>query len=595
VNFTLRSGIKFADGEPLNSTAVYFSLNRLLVIDSSTPASHGSGPTFLIGQLLNSSISYGFGGTHPYNQAFVNNVLAQNFVQVTGPLTFSLHFLNPSVAWPYFFTIGTTDASDAMAPIYVMEHDLALWNQSSTGYTLPYPSLTGNLTSMTYQYLLDEAATCDNGLTPHGCGQTYLDESSQGSLAGTGPYVVKSFAASTGDVVLSANPSYWGGPSGSIKPQIPTININYVPDETSRELDLKNAALAGNGMTVDITADHLYDVASRAAWLNNGSLVSITPGVTLYGPYTPFETNFDPFVLNVSNPFSGELYTFQPFADIRFRLAFADSVNLTNINTNVNNNMGKVATELIPPGLPPSGAYNSSLPTRYSLNLTATQNLLLDAMMHPITTFHFTNGTVAPQGFFNNTFGCVTLNSNNQCSSPAAQTVPLVFPTGDTVDESIDEQMAQVVNNISSTYNMGLTVSVIPLPFGQMVTRFFSAQQYFFSWGWTADYPWALDFLGPMFAVNAAGFAAADNWNLTQMTNLYGQAAKATSSNNVSGVVTVSNAMNELANQEVMYLYTFNPVSSFASSFSAISPITSNIQGYYFNAATSGIYYAALY
>src|SRR5580693_7431978 len=36
-SFTLRSGITFADGEPLNSTAVYFSLNRLLVFDGSTP------------------------------------------------------------------------------------------------------------------------------------------------------------------------------------------------------------------------------------------------------------------------------------------------------------------------------------------------------------------------------------------------------------------------------------------------------------------------------------------------------------------------------------------------------------------------------
>ena len=33
VSFTLRQGITFADGEPLNSSAVYFSLNRLLIID----------------------------------------------------------------------------------------------------------------------------------------------------------------------------------------------------------------------------------------------------------------------------------------------------------------------------------------------------------------------------------------------------------------------------------------------------------------------------------------------------------------------------------------------------------------------------------
>src|SRR6185437_2079312 len=40
--FTLRQGITFADGEPFNSTAVYFTLNRLLTFDGSTPNAHGT-------------------------------------------------------------------------------------------------------------------------------------------------------------------------------------------------------------------------------------------------------------------------------------------------------------------------------------------------------------------------------------------------------------------------------------------------------------------------------------------------------------------------------------------------------------------------
>ncbi len=40
--FTLRTGITFADGEQFNSSAVYFSLNRLLVMDGSTPEAHGT-------------------------------------------------------------------------------------------------------------------------------------------------------------------------------------------------------------------------------------------------------------------------------------------------------------------------------------------------------------------------------------------------------------------------------------------------------------------------------------------------------------------------------------------------------------------------
>ena len=35
------------------------------------------------------------------------------------------------------------------------------------------------------------------------------------------------------------------------------------------------------------------------------------------------------------------------------------------------------------------------------------------------------------------------------------------------------EQIATVVNNVSSTYNMGLTVDVVPQPEGQMFTYAF--------------------------------------------------------------------------------------------------------------------------
>ena len=51
-NFTLRSGIKFADGESLNSTAVYFSLNKLLIEDNAAPTSFGTQGSWILQQLL---------------------------------------------------------------------------------------------------------------------------------------------------------------------------------------------------------------------------------------------------------------------------------------------------------------------------------------------------------------------------------------------------------------------------------------------------------------------------------------------------------------------------------------------------------------
>ncbi|MDA4130842.1 MAG: ABC transporter substrate-binding protein, partial [Thaumarchaeota archaeon] len=56
-NFALRSGIKFTDGESFNSTAAYFSLNRLLVEDGSSPTGHGVEASWIIQQLANASLS----------------------------------------------------------------------------------------------------------------------------------------------------------------------------------------------------------------------------------------------------------------------------------------------------------------------------------------------------------------------------------------------------------------------------------------------------------------------------------------------------------------------------------------------------------
>jgi ABC-type transport system substrate-binding protein len=593
-DFTLRSGITFADGELLNSTAVYFSFNRLLMEDGSTTLSHGTQASFILQQLLNRSLSTTLCGcVQNYNSSYENSVLGQDFVQITGALTFALQVQNPNLAFQYMLgDIG----SDIVAPIYVMQNDLGVWNQSASGYSLPYRSLKGNESEMMFEYFADELATCNSGATPKGCGATYLDESSGGSLAGTGPYTLASFDQSSNEIVLKANPSYWGAPYqylGDRKtvPKISTIDINYVPQQSTRLLDLKNAADSGQALTVDIEPDHLYDIANRNAWLSNGTLSSIIPGVSLYGPFGSFYTYFDAFSMNVTNPITGTLFSFQPFADLRFRLAFADSVNMSQINEGINNGLGQVAQNVVPPGLPPEGSSNSSIKPVYAYNTTAVQSLLLNAMLHPITRFTFVNGTSAPTGLFNNAFGCSSLAKNGQCLNPVRQTVTLTFYTGDTVDQTIFEEIASVVNNISSTYNMGLTVTVTPEPFGFMSTQGFSDELYMYMiGGWGDDYPWVTDFLGPMFAPGQT-YPLSDGWNVSGFATLYNKATEASAAGNVSALIAASDEMNSLANQEVMYLWTFNPDSFFA--------ITSNVQGFYFNPSLeqvpTGFYFASLY
>ena len=590
-NFTLRGGIKFADGEPLNSSAVYFSFNRLLMGDGSTPTTHATQAAWLLQELVNTSLSTYLSGPQEYSQAWAHEVLDQNFVQITGPLTFTLHLMHPLSSFPYLMT-GLW--AYIMAPNLVMQKDLLSWNKSSSQYTLPYISLSGNETNQMNEYLLDIAATCNSGITPSGCGQSYLFSPTSSVLAGTGPYILSNYSSTTNDYVFTANPNYWGGPYASkVTPAIKEIDIKYVPDQTTREIDLQNSAKSGQAMTVDINGGNLYDVVSRNAWLSNGTIMPIIPNVAVYGPYSQFATSYVQFSSNVTNTFSGDYYSFQPFADIRFRMAFADAVNMTDINVNINNRLGQVANELLPPNIPPSGSYNSSIPTSYSFNLTAVQDLLLSAMEHPIAQFNFFNGTAAPAGLFNNTFGCPTLNSNGQCDKPVHQTISSFYPSGDTVDGAIMQQIASAINNISSTYNMGLTDNVVPEAEGQMFTQAFSDHLYF-SWsGFVQDYPWAGDFITGELG-GGGQQTVFYGWNYSSLHTLYEQVSQDQITGNNTALVAHINTLMQLWNNEVLQVWTFYPLTVNGGGTSVVAPFTSNVHGFYYNPSLYGLYFATL-
>lgn len=591
VDFKLRSGISFQDGEEFNSTAVYFSIYRGFVIDGAAPTGYGYGPNWIQQQVADPSLSTVMSGKiQPYSQAWVDRVLGQNFIEITGPDTFEMHLKSYDGAFPYLFA---TYGAPIIAPGFTMTHDVALW--VSQGYKLPYPSLSGDALTMIKQYFYDEAATCGVSPTPGGCGYTYLDNSEQGSTAGTGPYSLLSHDMSTQNMVLQADPNYWGGAyqymgGQKMVPRITTINIKFVPDHTTRVIDLQNAAKSGDLMTIDVTNDHLYDVADRTKWLQQNTLSSTIPGVSLYGPNSAFEFHSVGFNVNVTNRFTGEYYQFQPFADLRIRLAFADSVNVSSINVNVNNGLGQVASSVIPPGLPPEGSFNPSTKPRYHYDLVETQNLLLDAMQHPLTRFTFENGTAAPPGTFDNTFGCAQLNAQNRCDNPVLRTIELYYPTGDAVFEAFDTTIAANVNNVSTTYNMGLLVTVVPTPMGQGLTFAFSRQLY--SWGytdWVADYPWVLDFVGPLLAPGQTHFAIL-GYNSTKIGELFQQAVAYSHAGDDANLVRVSNEMVELSNQEVRQLFTVYP--------EYFVVMTSNVHGYFYNPSEPmqpGFYFGTMY
>ncbi|MDA4119755.1 MAG: hypothetical protein OK436_04120, partial [Thaumarchaeota archaeon] len=223
--------------------------------------------------------------------------------------------------------------------------------------------------------------------------------------------------------------------------------------------------------------------------------------------------------------------------------------------------------------------------------------LLLDAMQHPITQFNFANGTRAPPGIFDNTFGCPTLNPQGVCSNPVSQTITLTYATGITTDEAIFNDIAGVIDNISATYHMGLTVAVEPLPGGTMVSQGVSSvpsHLYMYGLGWFDDFPWVTDFTLNMLTYPGS-YEGSMAMNYPYANQLYQKSVAASQANDIPTLLHYTALLNQFSEQRVLYLWTFT-----GSNYVAM---TSNVQGFYWNtngspAANLGVgpeFFASLY
>jgi ABC-type oligopeptide transport system substrate-binding subunit len=151
------------------------------------------------------------------------------------------------------------------------------------------------------------------------------------------------------------------------------------------------------------------------------------------------------------------------------------------------------------------------------------------------------------------------------------------------------------VNNVSTTYNMGLTVTVEPIPIGTMITEAFSGNLYMYALGWFDDYQWTIDFLGPMYAPSQT-YPGPDGWNVPALGALYQDAVKASATGDVATLNKDTDAMNTIANQGIMYLWTFYPLGGWDGTSDAVVTFTSNVAGFTWNPSVQpdGPYFASL-
>jgi ABC-type transport system substrate-binding protein len=359
--FTLREGIMFQDGTPFNATAVWFSLNRLLMMDGTAPIGwHGSQAAWIVQQLLDPSLSSSLSGEdQAYDAAWVEAVLAQNFVEILAPYEVRINVMTPTtqfcpvMAAPWAAIISPTST-------IAMDYEYHGWGTWDRDYNTYFERIAGN-------------------------GDTGLNLPETGWRVGTGAYYVESVQSiAPYTIVLKAFDAYWGGPDNLNLPppgkdRIAAIEFVYLPSFATRLLHLETGVATG----IQVPTSSMFQVVDRDKWIDDGILESRISGVTTHGVFPQFTTWWLCFSTNVTDP-DGALKSWQPFADWRIRMAAACAVNLTHMNLYVNQRLGILADNIIPPGTLPFGAHNPEVTTTFAFDLARARNLLRDARDNPM-------------------------------------------------------------------------------------------------------------------------------------------------------------------------------------------------------------------
>jgi ABC-type transport system substrate-binding protein len=546
-NFTLRQGITFQDGTPFNATAVWFSLNRLLIIDGTSgdpdaPVA-GSQAAWMVQQLIDPDGNYftGTGGSPSYDASWVQDVLDLNFVEVIDDYKVKINLAVPTTQFLPIMA-GPWAAIVAPAETIMKDYEYGGWGTWDGNYNT---------------YFINRA----------GDGDTYFNVPDDGWTFGTGAYYVESVSPTTYRIVLKAYDDYWGGPNNinlppAGKDRIETIEYLYQTSFTTRLLNLK----AGTVTAIQCPEVNIYSVVDQDSWLDDGELVSTIPDVTVHGVFPTFNTWWLDFNTNVTNP-DGSFRSWQPFADHRLRLAAASAVNITYSSIYVNNRLSILASNIVPPGTVPTGSYNPDVEPIFSFDMDLANQSIVDAYNNPLTSathvMHYYNGTEIPPGLVDNSF-----------STTNPKTIKFYVQTGADTFIKVLTTMADNLNTLSRrTY--GLTWEVVLVPGGQQYTLASRHQIDSYMGGWICDYNHVINWMQPMY-YSRGTYPSWNLWNITALDDLYSQAVAADQAGNITELIRINDEMNTLANEILMYMVWWHDTEYFVRS--------SWLQGWYHNA-----------
>ena len=347
-NFTLRQNAYFMNGQPLNASAVWFSIYRVMIMNQ-------AGVSYFTSILYNATTALATGYVIPvgvdnalaangYHLSSTNSTLRQ--AQAAEDLAAILNNFNPSNS-----TVQAIMSYPNQAVVVVNNYEVSFHLLN------PYTSFFEVLSSPASMEIYSGFVDTNGGVQPN-LPNTYVETHSMG----TGPYYVKSYTL--GEVlVLQANPDYWAAKLTASEtnvmltpPHVPVIVLEYVVEASQmiQGIEDNKAQLLEGSPIPCLSPVYLSSVASA-------------PGVRVVS--FPNAVKFTYLMITLDT----EKY---PYNITNFRAALAHAINYSEIFSTVSGPYGVPYVGPISPGLPyynptnlPPYSYDPSLSISLLANL----------------------------------------------------------------------------------------------------------------------------------------------------------------------------------------------------------------------------------
>ncbi|MGA7923524.1 MAG: ABC transporter substrate-binding protein [Thermoplasmata archaeon] len=324
-NFTLRSGIHFSNGDPINAYVMWYSFNRVLALD-------GIDQYLLAENFWYPNVNY-YSNTTQVNSSLANLTADLN--------AFTLQTI-------------TNPGSAQLAIMQFNNQSFQVINESTIQLNLG----NGYLGAVPYTYLLAAMASPAGVavdpvvINSHGGVNGPTNSWMASNALGSGPYLLQSYNPSTG-YTLVPDPHYWGTTVAAQEPW----NNAIQPAQLSIEINFEESP--------DVS---VQDLTTRAV---------ASASFAYLGPSTIHQLQATPcLVVNANSPVfagaSGSWWVYMnqtqaPFNNISVREAVAHAINYTQVFDDA---FGGYATQWVGPVAPGHPYYNPANLAPYSYNLT---------------------------------------------------------------------------------------------------------------------------------------------------------------------------------------------------------------------------------